>query len=364
MSWTDHFRNSAEDAPSIDLGVYIGRFQPFHFGHRHIVIRALKQVRLLTILVGSSCVPRSYFNPFTFEERKAMILASLPEELRGRVLVQPLLDMTYNDAAWVVQVQERAKAAAESFGLDNPSVALVGHQKDGTSFYLKMFPQWSNINVSAFIGFDGKVLSATPIREDLFNPQAFTQGAVYLPPQALHDAVIEQIAEFSTTRDFENLVHEYEYVKKYRKQFEGLSYPPIFQTVDSVVVQSGHILLVKRKSLPGRGLWALPGGFLNASERIEDAVYRELREETKIKVPEAVLRGSTVKREVFDDVHRSARGRTITSAFLIQLPDGPLPKVKGADDAEKAKWVPLSEVTRDKMFEDHYAIIKKMTGMI
>jgi bifunctional NMN adenylyltransferase/nudix hydrolase len=104
---------------------------------------------------------------------------------------------------------------------------------------------------------------------------------------------------------------------------------------------------------------------LNAGERIQDAVYRELREETKIKVPEAVLRGSTVTQRTFDDVHRSARGRTITSAFLIHLPaTGELPKVKGADDAEKAKWVPLSQVTQDVMFEDHFHIIKLMTALI
>ena len=368
MSMKQHLRVPANTRTSYtaDLGVYIGRFQPFHLGHLHIVIEALKRVRYLTILVGSSCVPRSYFNPFTFEERRAMILASLPVELRGRVFVQPLLDMTYNDPAWVVQVQEKAKGAAEHFfPMDGDSVALVGYQKDGTSFYLKMFPQWESIAVPAFVAAgEDKPLSATPIREGLFDRTAYEVNAVYLPAHALPDEVIQVIAEFSDTREFENLVEEYEYVKRYKSQFEGLSYPPIFQTVDALVVQSGHILLVKRKSRPGRGLWALPGGFLNAHERIVDAVYRELREETKIKVPDAVLRGSTVARETFDDVHRSARGRTITSAFLIRLPDGPLPKVKGADDAEKAKWVPLSEVTQDKMFEDHFHVIKKMTGMI
>jgi bifunctional NMN adenylyltransferase/nudix hydrolase len=343
------------------LGVFIGRFQPFHYGHLFIIKQALKQVKYLTILVGSSSVPRSYFNPFTFEEREAMILSSLTEEEQARVFIQPLVDMTYNDGAWVRQVQSCATDAVYHFGLgdiDKPSVALVGHSKDGSSFYLKMFPQWAEIALPNHYD-----ISATPIREKFFSREAFLELLEDIAP-VVPAKVRDFMANFSYTADYNNMVEEYEYVQRYRKQFEGLSYPPIFQTVDAVVVQSGHILLVKRKSRPGKGLWALPGGFLNATERVQDAVYRELREETKIKVPEAVLRGSTITSKLFDDVHRSARGRTLTHAFLIKLPDGPLPRVKGADDAEKAKWVPISEVTRDVMFEDHHAIITNLTALL
>lgn len=347
---------------SHDLGVFIGRFQPVHFGHLFIIRQALRRVRFLTILVGSAEIPRSYFNPFSFDERKEMILSCLTEEERAHVLIQPLVDMTYNDGAWVTQVQERAAVAQRAFfheQIDPSRIALVGHQKDGSSFYLKMFPQWAEIGLP-----NHHDISATPIREFYFAKSALFKAFEEEIPNTVPPQVAEFMREFSFTADYANLVEEYEYVAKYKRQFEGLAYPPIFQTVDAVVVQSGHILLVKRKSRPGKGLWALPGGFLNASERVQDAVYRELREETKIRVPEPVLRGSTVTSRLFDDVHRSARGRTLTHAFLIKLPDGPLPKVKGADDAEKAKWVPLSEVTRNAMFEDHYAIIAHLTAQL
>ena len=123
-------------------------------------------------------------------------------------------------------------------------------------------------------------------------------------------------------------------------------------------------MLIQRGGFPGKGLWALPGGFLNDEEKILDAVIRELKEETRIKVPAAVLRGSIVAQKVFDDPHRSSRGRTIDHAFLFHLHENGLPKVKGDDDAAFAKWIPLSEVKREMMFEDHFSIIENMTGLL
>jgi bifunctional NMN adenylyltransferase/nudix hydrolase len=108
----------------------------------------------------------------------------------------------------------------------------------------------------------------------------------------------------------------------------------------------------------------MPGGFLNVGERIRDAVIRELREETGIKVPDKVLRGSIVAQDVFDDPNRSARGRTITHAFLIKLEDGPLPRIKGMDDADKAWWEPIANLKREDFFEDHLDIIISMLGRI
>ena len=50
----------------------------------------------------------------------------------------------------------------------------------------------------------------------------------------------------------------------------------------------------------------------------------------------------------------------ITTAFLFQLPDGPLYPVEGRDDAAAAKWVPLNEVRVENLFDDHAAIIRTL----
>jgi bifunctional NMN adenylyltransferase/nudix hydrolase len=122
--------------------------------------------------------------------------------------------------------------------------------------------------------------------------------------------------------------------------------------------------MVERKARPGKGLLALPGGFVDGSEKLMDACLRELREETRLKIPAAVLKGSIKNDQVFDDPHRSARGRTITHAFYIELaPNKQLPKVKGGDDAKHAMWVPLADLDPTTIFEDHYFIIKELTGL-
>jgi bifunctional NMN adenylyltransferase/nudix hydrolase len=101
-----------------------------------------------------------------------------------------------------------------------------------------------------------------------------------------------------------------------------------FVTADAVVVQSGHILLVERGRAPGKGLLALPGGFVNPEERIRDAAIRELREETSIsdgkgQIPPAMLASfiEDARTRVFDAPNRSLRGRIITHAFLFRLPE-------------------------------------------
>jgi bifunctional NMN adenylyltransferase/nudix hydrolase len=373
-----------------DAIVYIGRFEPFHNGHANTILHAATLAHHVIVLVGSAYEPRTFKNPFTFAEREEMIDAWMlnQKDIASRLTsIRPIENSPYSEEAWVKAVQDSVNEVLYDHfgppmeGFFKPKVAIIGHKKDGSSYYLDMFPQWDFIEEPLV-----EPLDATSIRDIYFSDKCnFNWFEGVLPKE-----VIDYLKEFKTVKKYvydhptlgkihtnhapieepnpiyEQIVREREFLKKHAKQYEHLTYPPIFVTVDAVVLQAGHVLMVKRRAEPGRGLWALPGGYLNAKtdKNVEEGMLRELREETLIKVPEKVLRGCIEEVKVFDAVDRSERGRIITHAHKIVLKDfeNGLPKVKGADDAEKAQWVPLADIVRENVFEDHWSIIQYFVG--
>lgn len=342
------------------IAVYIGRFQPLHNGHINTLINAAKLAERVIVIVGSSAKPRTYKNPFFFGERKAMIINAEKEFQIARnnksvINIESNIDTMYDDNAWTVRVQNIVNSYALT---GNEKIAIIGHTKDESSAYLRWFPQWDLIEQELV-----EPIDATQIRSLYFSDR-FNKDFIRA---VVPSSTIDFLVGFSKSKEYNQIVREREFIAKYKKQYESLPYPPIFVTADSVVTQAGHILLVKRRAEPGKGLWALPGGFVNANadKSVEDAAIRELIEETQIKLPEKILRGSIVNRKVFDAINRSERGRTITHAVHIRLTDGEwnLPKIKGSDDAEKAQWVPLGKVRSEEIFEDHFDIIQYFVGV-
>ncbi|MGD1956178.1 MAG: bifunctional nicotinamide-nucleotide adenylyltransferase/Nudix hydroxylase [Sphingomonadales bacterium] len=350
---------------------FIGRFQPFHLGHKHVLDEALAVSECVLVLVGSANVTRSPRNPFTFEERAQMLRDTYPYEVEtGRLIIKPLDDVTYNDVAWTSDVQKLVaqtvlthanKGGEILHGLTDFKIGLVGYGKDGSSYYLKMFPDWGNISIKPRYG----MLSSTDIRADYF------RGNAALPRDNCPDAVVRFLDAFRTTDAFAALVEEIAFVAEYKAKWSTAPFDPVFVTVDAVVVQSGHVLLVRRGQQPGLGRLALPGGFVDPSEPLRQSVVRELKEETQIAdakgpIPPAMLASfiEDAQSRVFDDPYRSARGRTITHAFLFRLPDRKrLFAVKGGDDAAHAQWYRLGELDPRDFFEDHWFILQQMTGI-
>lgn len=350
-----------------DFGVFIGRFQPLHIGHEHVVRQALAQVKRLIVLVGSANMARDPRNPFTFEERAEMIRSSFANEVaEGRIVIEPLDDHLYSDTAWVTEVQRRVNAVVldagnaggfRAAGLHDFSVALTGYGKDASSYYLKLFPEWGNIQIDSQYG----TFSSTDVRARYF------QRIPEVPATILSDGVAGWMDKFKLGETFRGLLEEAEYLADYPRQWGKGP----FVTADAVVIQSGHILLVERGHAPGKGLLALPGGFVEAGERIRDAAIRELREETEIadgkgQIPPAMLASfiEDSRTQVFDAPNRSLRGRIITHAFLFRLPARrKLFRVRGADDAAHAAWYRIGDLTPTMLFEDHWSIIERMADL-
>lgn len=313
-------------------GIFIGRFQPIHKGHIHAISMAASQVDMLYILVGSANQCRSIKNPWTFYERSQMIRLKLHDANITNYEIVPLNDYQYSDTQWMSDV----RATAEHFDMGSP--VLFGYTKEGND-YLRWFPDWEFKEVESIHD-----LHSTDIREHMF---------------ALNDALMP-----------ETVRADWAFYQKEKELFRDYPYPETlnFNCADAILECQGHVLLIRRKFAPGKGAWALPGGFKNQKETFLDCAIRELQEETNVRVPEKVLRGSIAKTELFDSPNRSFGIPRNTLAVYMRIspnPDFSLPRANGADDAAECKWIPLVDALNTiEMYDDHKAIVSKITGVM
>ena len=117
-------------------------------------------------------------------------------------------------------------------------------------------------------------------------------------------------------------------------------YPRASLTVDAVIFRKAEavyqVLLIERAYEPFMGKWALPGGFVDMDETLEEAVERELAEETHL---------SGIKFEqlhAFSALDRDPRGRTVSVVFCGMLADNQ--QAKAGDDASKVQWFGINDL--------------------
>ena len=352
-----------------DLAIFIGRMAPLHNAHVANIEVARNIAEEVLILLGSANAPLDEKNPFTNAQREEMIRAAIPRDDDEEIAyprIDFMNDMPSNDL-WAAEVQRKAmKMFIRGTKPSDVKIAIVGHKKDESSFYLDMFPTWDFIETGAktYKNEDDQdeELAATKIRSYMFEGE-FDHVADLMPPAVWN--YIDQ--NYIDSELFNAIREEYFFHISYSSKLRN--YPINSVTVDAVVLCEGHILLIRRKNVPGKGKKALPGGFLNTNETIEDGMLRELDEETKLHVSQRTLRKSIIDTMVFDKPNRSLRGRIITHAHTIRIDknyDGSLPRVYGSDDADKAYWEPISNIMAPEnaadFFEDHHNIIMTMIG--
>ena len=314
------------------VGIFIGRFQPIHSGHIHALGIAASQVSKLYILVGSANQCRSIKNPWTYDERVNMIRSKLWTNHITNVEIVPLNDHPYSNPQWMSDV----RATIEHYNMGSP--ILFGHVKEGND-YLHWFPELEFRSIEAHTN-----ICSTKIRKEMYETDSPEM------PKTVKD--------------------DFAFYEKEKELFKNYPFPETlnFNCADAVLECQGHVLLIRRKFAPGKDAWALPGGFRNSKETFLDCAIRELMEETNVRVPEKVLRGSIVKTQLFDSPKRSFGILRNTMAVYMRVspnPDYSLPRANGADDAAECKWVPLTDaLNKYELYDDHAAIISTVTGVM
>ncbi len=308
-----------------------GRFAPVTQDAMGRLRGALKRFDRLIVLIAAAEVAPSCRLPWTATHRATMLTHALGDDI-GRVDIRLSADHPYSPD------DLRAATEAHVHGV------LRLHGDDGA--YVEHLPDEA---------------ASPELIADLF------EGRDDALRTAVAEGTFSALSAFRGDPGYGRLATEHKYIKDYKTSWSSAPWPVNLVTVDLVIVCTppagenagkSHILLVRRGGINGYGQWATPGGFLERDERLRDAAFRELREETGLILSDDEAREALCDVAVFDDPERSARGRVITHGFYFHL-KRELPVVAGADDALEARWVPVRELPamHGTFFEDHPHVI-------
>jgi bifunctional NMN adenylyltransferase/nudix hydrolase len=335
-----------ENMKQYKKAIVFGRFQPYHFGHDAMIKRAFELADKVLIYIGSSNKPRTNENPFTYEERLHLVWANVEGATQTNCTIRPLNDYIHDNARWKKQVTDYLK--------DETSVVIVGGAKD--TWYKEFFPEYDVDLIDNLVNGE-EPLSSTYLRKGYFEGsyddmkllEKFVPGPTY-----------SFLKEFRKSKWYGYIFDWYAKKKKLNTEFGTGP----FLTVDNVITHKGNLLLIKRKNHPGKGLYAIPGGFLDKHETFEEGSYRELQEETNLSITMEEFQQYFVERKIYDHVKRSAVSRIITMASYIHLPTGLEVEVEAGDDASHAFWYPINKLgdIKNLFYDDHFSIVEYFLG--
>ncbi|PYE53416.1 adenylyltransferase/cytidyltransferase family protein [Deinococcus yavapaiensis] len=309
-------------------GVFVGRFQPPHTTHLAVMLEALARVDVLVIVLGSTRSARTPKNPFTDEERREMIAVALDYAgvPRERFVFGGVRDL-YDMRLWARAVREEVARRA----LGATRVALIGHEKDASSTYLREFPDWPYLPTRV-----KSDLSATRVRRALFDLDFGTIERLVPPPVATFLKVFSEQSAFAELRDDDA------FVRRWHAAFVNAPVPPTFLSVHALVRRGDRVWLKRRDERPNSGLWTLPGGRL--FERL--GAEASLRRYLNVDVDVSLCR-------IFDHPDRSLLGREVMLAYEVD-----------AEPTNGGEWWNLSDALAapESFYADHHRALEVLTN--
>ncbi|MCH7393023.1 nicotinate-nicotinamide nucleotide adenylyltransferase [Acinetobacter dispersus] len=185
---------------TFDYLVFIGRFQPFHLAHMQTIEIALQQSHNVILALGSAQSERNIKNPFLASEREQMILSNFSVQDQKRIHFVHVVDV-YNDEKWVKQVKDLVNAVIQP----NTKVGLIGHFKDESSYYLRLFPEWQMVELDSL----KDSISATPMREAYYRGEIqtefFPKGTIQFLSEFQKSVIYQQLQQKFKHNDRSNI---------------------------------------------------------------------------------------------------------------------------------------------------------------
>ncbi|WP_186645272.1 NUDIX domain-containing protein [Fluviispira vulneris] len=326
-----------------DVAVFIGRFQPFHKGHVNSVRIALQSAQQLIIILGSYRMSASIRGPWAAEERIAMIQSALSPAQLKKIQFICIRDRLYNEDIWKSNIINEVEKKVGS----DKSIAIIGHEKDSSSYYLRLFPNWKFMETGNYMG-----INATDIRMNYFLRDKTVALYEHIP-----EGVIPYLKKFKRTEDYKILkakFNAYESLKLHMKK------EPEKTVCNAIIACGGYFLFVKRKEIFSQNLYSLPEATPKTNESYFECVARALLEETGLRISPEKLRQYYKKEGTFDYAGRNPLEKTISHTFLFELNDVPYPKVTAGKNIAKVEWVLYDDIYLNEncFYSDFFQIIQ------
>ena len=326
------------------LAICAGRFLLPNAANLGLVRAALARAPHCRVFVRRAHMAASPANPFDSPDRISLLHAALTEDERVRTEFVPLRE--HWDDRRLLRDMGQGVGRGQAVVWMVAGVPPVAAEDLPEGWSLQPVP-----------GGDGDAQAAAWL-EQLYAAEDPARGLAALQ-DSLPDSSLRFLREWIATPAFATVRDDWRQIAHEKRQWSVAPYPVVLVTVDAIVRAAGHVLLIRRGRSPGRGLWALPGGFLEPREHVVQAALRELVEETGLPLSMRQMQQHLKGVRIFDHPERSQRGRIITHTYFFDLGDMPPPPVQGGDDAAAAQWVPIAELPalENQLHDDHFHML-------
>ena len=370
--------------------VYIGRFQPFHKGHKAIVdltVKMMKPGDTFTIIIGSADQQETERNPLSASQRKEM----LSIELEGYpVTISTINDSPYNYDLWIECLCAKMlgfKSAThddflekqEDFIKGFSNICIVG-MENVEEYMDRIIKYYTYAPTEHFnLGINSHIFSELDTQASVHGSSIRTlacsedRGHLENFYSVIKDLVDEKVLAYLKTVNFPLIVYN-AYIKGMDyAELTGCKYNSCFMTVDNIVFDKflDQVLLIKRKD---NGKLAIPGGFAEPYMNMKDNALRELEEETSITakmLKDAFVKIDELEPTLIDAPYRDPRSshkcNFVSAVYVWQSKVDALknfiPYIKAGDDAVDTVWLSKEEcedLPAWRFHADHKKIICKL----